>query len=55
MENLVYDFQANVYTAIYYVLYTRFWEFDDIMRYNLSKKHDILKKMIEYKKETAGE
>lgn len=55
MENLVYDFQANVYTAIYYVLYTRFWEFDDIMKYNLSRKHDILKKMIEYRKETADE
>jgi len=49
LNNLIYDFRANVYTAIHYVLYVRLWESSDIERYNLTRRNEILSKEIKYR------
>lgn len=51
LTDIIYKFQANVYTAIYYIMYTRFWEFDDIQQYSFSERQNILSKMYKYEEE----
>ena len=51
LTDMICKFQANVYTAIYYIMYTRFWEFDDIQQYSFSERQNILSKMYKYDEE----
>lgn len=49
LDNLIYDFRANVYTAMHYVLYVRLWEANDIEKYNLTRRKEIISKELKYR------